>query len=178
MNKNASTGISFGLITGLVYCILLFIRWQNATNFMVFGLLAFLNYLLIIGIIFYEAYYRRKQEPEGYIDFKNLLQTLFISVLVFEFFYSIFNLVYLTYVDPDVVNKMKVAMQQMLDKAGSGISDEQRESYMSNLNNLKNSTDIGQLLQGYLISIAVSGVIAMIIASIMKKNKPIFKESN
>ena len=174
-NQNISTGIAFGLITGLVYCILLFIRWQSATNFILFAALALITYLLIIGILFYEASYRRKLNG-GYIETKELMQTLFVSVLIFELFYSIFNFIYLKYIDPNVVDNMKHAMQKMLDQAGDQVSDQQRKDSMERFDKINEAAEIGSVIKNYFISIAVSGVIALIISAIMKRRKPIFQE--
>jgi len=174
-NQNISTGIIFGLITGLMYCILLFLRWQSATNFVQFGILALVSYLIIIGILFYEASYRRRLNG-GYIETKELMQTLFISVLIFEFFYSLFNFIYLKYIDPGVIDNMKQTMRQILDKAGDQVSDEQRKEAMERFDKLNEATQIGQVIKSYFISIAVSGIIALIISAIMRKSKPIFQE--
>lgn len=174
-NQNVSVGISFGIMIGLVYAILLFFRWQSASNFIQFGILALVSYLIIIGFLFYEASYRKKLNG-GYIEMKELMQTLFISVLIFEFFYSLFNFVYLKYVDPGVIDQMKLAMQQMLDKAGDQVSDQQRKDSMARFDKFKDATEIIEVIKSYFISIAVSGIIALIISAIMKKRKPIFQE--
>ena len=115
-NKNVSTGLSFGVVLGLVYVVLLLWRWKSAENMIMFAVVALLSFLVILGLMFYEASYRRK-ENGGFISLKELFQTLFISVLVFELFYTIFNFIYLKYIDPDVVDRMKVSMQTLLDKA-------------------------------------------------------------
>ena len=174
-NQNISTGVAFGVIIGLAYCILLFIRWQSADNFIQFGILAVVNYLLVIGVLFYEASYRRKLNG-GYIEMKELMQTLFISVLIFELFYSIFNFIYLKYIDPNVIDSMKQTMRQMLNKAGDQVSDEQRKEAMARFDSLGEATQIGQVIKGYFTSIATSGVVALIISAIMRKRKPIFQE--
>ena len=172
-NQNISTGVAFGLVIGLVYCILLFLRWQSATNFIQFGLLAVVSYLVIIGILIYEASYRRKLNG-GYIETKELMQTLFISVLIFELFYSLFNFIYLKYIDPGVIDSMKQAMQKMLNQAGDQVTDEQRRKSMERFDQLGEATQLGQAIKGYFTSIAISGIIALIISAIMRKRKPIF----
>lgn len=174
-NQNISTGIAFGLIIGLVYCILLFLRWQSATNFIQFGLLAIVSYIVIIVILIYEASYRRKLNG-GFIETKELMQTLFISVLIFEFFYTVFNFIYLKYIDPGVIDSMKQAMQKMLNQAGDQITEEQRKQSMERFDKLGEATQIGQAIKSYFLSVAVSGIVALIISAIMKKRKPVFEE--
>lgn len=174
-SKNINTGITFGIIIGLLYCILLFLRWQNAENLIRFGILAFVNYLLVLGIMFYEANYRRKQEEGNFISVKNLFQTLFISVLIFELVYGIFNFVYLKYIDPEVITRMKNAVVQLMENAGN-VSEKDKSDAISRFDDMKKSTEFLPALRSYAISIAISGVFALIIAAIMKKNKPVFQE--
>jgi len=176
-NKNVSTGVAFGIIIGLAYCILLFLRWQSASNFIRFAVLAFVSYIVVLSILFYEAFYRRRQEG-GYITLKDLFQTLLITVLIFEFFYSLYNYIHLTYVDPDVVNRMKIAMEDMLDKAGSNITTQQKQDSLDRIEKLREATQFSKIITSYFTSIAISGVFALIISAIVKKKKPIFPETN
>ena len=173
-NKNVSTGIAFGIIIGLVYCILLFLRWQSASNFIQFALIAFITYIIILGIMFYEAFYRRKQEEGNYITLKQLFQTLLISVLIFEFFYSAYNYIHLKFIDPGVIDRMKIAMENMLDKAGDNVTTQQKKDSLSKIEELKQATEFGKIITGYFTSVAVSGVFALIISAILKKKKPVF----
>lgn len=175
-NKNVSIGLSFGVIIGLVYIVMLLLRWKMAENIIVFGLLAIVSFLVCLGLMFYEAHYRRK-ENGGFITLKDLFQTLFISVLVFELFYTIFNFVYLKYIDPGVVDRMKAGMQAMLDKAGDQITEADKAKRLSQLDKIDDATKTGKLIQGYLISVAISGVCALLVSLIMKKKKNIEFES-
>lgn len=174
-NQNISTGVTFGIVIGLIYAILLFFRWQSATNFIQFGIQTLFDYIVIIILLFTEAVYRKKQNG-GFIEIKELMQTLFVSVLIFEFFYSAFNFVYLKYIDPDVINEMKAAMGQMLDKMGDQVTAEQRKDSMARFDKLDEATDIWKNLQSYVLSVAVSGIVALIISAIMRKKKPVFQD--
>jgi hypothetical protein len=176
-NLNTSTGISYGIITGLVYCLLLFWRWSSASNMITFGISALVGYCVVMAIMFYEAYYRRKQEG-GFVTLKNLFQTLFISVLIFELIYAIYNFIHLKYIDPEVIDRMKSGMSAMLDKAGSNMSDEDKEKALSRFEEMRKATQIGQILKSYLMSLAISGVVALLISLIMKKKRPVFQEIN
>jgi tetrahydromethanopterin S-methyltransferase subunit G len=172
-NKNISTGIMYGIIIGLIYAILVFVRWSVAQNLIAFGTVAFLGYLIVLGLLFLEAYQRRKLEPGGIIDLKNLFQTLFISVLVFELIFAAYTYIHLAFVDTEVIDKMKAGMEQMLDKAPEGqITPEKREEALKRFDDMKKATEIGQVLKGYLISIAISGFFAFVTSLIMRKKNP------
>lgn len=171
-NKNLQIGLTYGLIIGLIYCILVFIRWSLSGNLILFGIMSFISYLVILAIMFVEAFQRRKLE-NGFIDLKNLFQTLFISVLVFELFFALYNFIHLKYIDPNVVDKMKEGMNTMLDKMSNGqITDSQREESLKRFDEMKKATEFVQVAKSYLISIAISGFFAFIIALIMRKKNP------
>jgi hypothetical protein len=173
--NNISTGITYGVVIGLLYCLLLFWRWSSAGNMITFGIIALVSYLIVIAIMFYEAFYRRKQDG-GFITLKNLFQTLFISVLIFELIYAIYNFIHLKYIDPEVIDRMQASVSDMLEKAGGNMSDDDKEKTLSRFDEMKKATELGQVLKSYLISIAISGVVALLIALIMRKKKPVFQE--
>ncbi|MCW3115839.1 MAG: hypothetical protein JWR18_4235 [Segetibacter sp.] len=176
-NKNISTGVTYGVIIGLIYVLMLFFRWSVATNLIKFGLYTFLGYIIILGLLFFEAYQRRKVS-DGFIDFKSLFQTLFISVLIFELLYSIYTYIHLTYVDPTVGDRMRAGMEEMFDKVGDKMSDADKEKALERMGDIKKATELPQMIKSYLSSVAISGIFALIISAIVKKKKPVFEEVN
>lgn len=175
-NRNTKTGLAYGIIIGLVYVLILFWRWTSATNLIKFGLITLVGYIIILALMFIEASQRRKING-GFIDLKNLFQTLFISVLIFEFFYSLYNFIHLKYIDPTVVDRMRAGIEEMLDKAGSSMSDTDKEKAIGRIEDIKKATDLPQVIKSYLSSIAISGVFALLISAIIKKKKPVFIEN-
>lgn len=175
-SQNVSTGATYGVLIGLVYVLFLFWRWSSAENMIMFSIIAGLAYVVVLGMMFYEAFVRRKQNG-GYIDLKNLFQTLFISVIIFEVIYAIYNFIHLKYIDPDVVANMKAGVESMLDKAGE-MSDEDREKALKGFDEMDKATELGSVVKSFLISIAISGVFALIISLIMRRKKPVFEEVN
>lgn len=171
-NRNVSTGLSFGVIIGLIYIILLYWRWNSAENMIMFGIIAIISFMIILGILFYEAFYRRK-ENGGFIELKDLFQTLFISVLIFELFYAIFNFMYLKYIDPEVIDRMKIAMQDLMDKAGDKVTEADKAKQIEQFDKFEEATKPLKVLQQFLIGLAISGVFALLISLIMKKKKKI-----
>ncbi|HWB26728.1 MAG TPA: DUF4199 domain-containing protein [Chitinophagaceae bacterium] len=176
-NKNVSAGLTWGVILGLIYCLFLYLRWSAATNIAAYALLAVINYLLILGLLFVEAAYRKKSAG-GFIELKELFQTLFISVLLFELFYALFDFLYLKWIDPGVIDRMRKATQVMFDKSTVPISDEQKKSTLQAIDSLRQSTQVGNVIQSYFTYVAVSGVLAFFIALIMRKRKPADTETS
>ena len=175
-NKNISTAITYGIIIGLIYVLILFWRWNAATNLMKFGLITFAGFIIILILMFVEAYQVRKLN-NGFIDLKKLFQTLFISVLIFEFFYSLYNFIHLKYVDPEVGNRMKEGFQEIFDKVGDRLSDSDKEKMLERTGDIKKATELPQIIKSYLSSVAITGVFALIISAIVKKKKPVFEEN-
>lgn len=176
-NKNLSTGVTYGIIIGLVYVIILFWRWSAATNFAKFGLISLLGFIVVLSLMTFEALQRRKMN-NGFIELKPLFQTLFISVLIFDFFYTLYNFIHLTYVDPNVVDRMKEGMQEMFDKMGDNMSDSKKEKALEQIKDIRKATELPQLVKSYFSSVAISGIFALIISAIVKKKKPVFEEIN
>ena len=176
-NKNVSTGVTYGVIIGLIYVVILFARWSVATNLIKFGLFSFLGYLVILGLLFYEAFQRRKLN-EGFIDLKSLFQTLFISVLIFEFFYAVYTYIHLTYIDPTVGDRMMQGMEEMFEKVGDQMSDADKDKAMERMGDIKRATELPQMIKSYFSSVAISGIFSLIISAIVKKKKPVFEEIN
>ena len=175
-NKNLSIGATFGIVIGLVYCALLFWRWESSASFIKFAVIIFISYIIILGTLFYEGFYRRKIEG-GYIVLKDVFQTLFISVLILELFYSIYNFIHLKYIDPHTIERMKKVMIEMLDKAGDKVTDEQRADSLKRFDELQKATQIGEIIKSYFTSVAITGVFALIFSAIIKKKQPLVQEN-
>lgn len=170
-NKNIQFGAQYGLLIGLLYIILIFLRWTFASNFFLFAFISFISYIIILGLLLFEGFQRRKISS-GSIDLKNLFQTLFISVIIFELIFSVYTYIHLTLIDPNAIEKMKLAMIELLDKAPKGqISDQQREESLKKFDEMKKATELTQMLKSYLISISISGFFAFLFSFFLKKNK-------
>ena len=174
---NVSTGIRFGLILGAIYCVLLFWRWSAAGNVVILPFITILSYFGILGLMFYEAAYRRKING-GFISVKDLFQTLFISVLLFEMFFSAYNYIHFHFIDTHVVDKMKEGMKEALLKMGPQISDQVKKDKIDGLDQFKDTMTIGQIIKNYFVWVSASGVFALIISVLMRKNPPAAKTIN
>lgn len=175
-NKNIPAAITYGVIIGLVYVLILFWRWSSATNLMKFGLISLVGFLIILILMLVEAYQIRKLN-NGYIDLKKLFQALFISVLIFEFFFSAYNFIHLKYIDPQIGDRMKEGFQEIFDKVGDKMSDSDKEKMLERTGDIKKATDLPQMIKSYLSSVAITGIFALIISAIVKKKKPVFEEN-
>jgi len=173
--NNIQAGLQFGLIIGLIYCTSLFIRYnQISSGPIIIGLIALGFYITILGILIYSGIIRKK-ELGGYISLKEAFQTMFVAVLIGELIYTLFNIIYLKYIDPNYFDKFYSSMETFLGKTIP--NETQREEALEKvkqqleLQKEKGFTIKGTIL-GYLISVATTGVFAFICSIIIRKNRP------
>ena len=121
--SNIKNGMTFGTIIGLIYCVWLFLRYNMINSgIIIVGLITILFYFLVIGMLFYCGI-KRRNELGGYIELKDAFQTIFVAILIAELIYTIFNFIYLKFIDPGYFDKMKTAMETFFEKT---IKDESK----------------------------------------------------
>jgi hypothetical protein len=175
--SNAKTGLIFGLMIGLIYCISLYLRYNAASSVIMFGVITLLFYLIVIGMLIFCGI-RRRNELGGYIELKDAFQTIFIAILVAELIYVLFNIVYLKFIDPNFFDHWQTKMEAFLERT---IKDDTRREEA--LNKLKEQMETQKekgltaagILKSYLISVAITGVFGLIAALIVRKRKMEFE---
>ena len=168
--SNYATGIKFGIAAGITYMLMLVLRYMFfAVNPLVLSIAAFLGYLSLVIFMIVAARYRKK-ELGGYADVKQLFQTIFIVILIGEVCYSLFNYIYLTYIDPHFLERFVQNTQEWMErmKLPEDKMDQMKESLEA-----QKSTSIKTILLGFAQFIVIDSIIGLIIAFIMKKKKPL-----
>ncbi len=173
MNKEIlNKSITWGLITGLVYVVLILL--QNmffANNVVSFGLVKTLCYLVIIGFFVATALNARKLNG-GLISLQEAFGAIFVAILIAEAFYGVFNLIYVKYIDPNFLEKVTNGSIEMLEKAN--MPQEKIDEAVANMKEgQKKQYSIGAQIQGYLFSVIIDSIFAIIIAAIIKKDKKV-----
>jgi hypothetical protein len=167
-------GLRFGLLTGLLYVVLLFFRYNFfASNPLSFGLCAITSYLIILMMYLFTGI-ARKKELGGYADFKEIFTSIFIAILIAEVVYIVFNLVYLKFVDPSFWENFRANTLTYLQK--KGLTDEQIDQQMKSFKDMNKQTEPLTLLKGYGISVIIDCIFGLIFAVILRKAKPVFEE--
>jgi hypothetical protein len=168
-----SLGITFGIITGLVYVVLLFIRYNFfAYSPVVYSTFAFIAYILILGMYLLCGIRRKKQLGE-YSETKDIFLTLFITILITEITYVIFNFIYLTYIDPDFMNRyLQVTYDYLSHK---GISTQGVEAQMDKLKEQTHSlSSVAFSFVGLGIWIIIDSIVCLMLSLALRKPKPQF----
>ena len=164
-------GLKWGLIIGTLYCILLWMRYQmGESNPVVFGLWMTISFIMVLVLLFISGVQLRRKAG-GYMDLKETFKILFLSVLILELLYALFNFIYLKYINPDFFVNFKAASETMLENAKQ--SQEEIDRTLKNIDvDAARNMNIFDFMKSYLFSIAVTGIFAFFIALIVKRNPP------
>ncbi len=165
-----SIPLRFGLITGLIYIVLLFIRYKYfASNPVQFGLSALVTYIIILMMYLFTGI-ARKKELGGYGESKEIFQSIFIVILITELVYILFNLIYLKYIDPAFWENLKTTTLSYYK--GLKLDGEQMEQRMKSFKDVDQQTRPIGLLKGYGFSVIIDSLFGLIFATILRKKKP------
>jgi hypothetical protein len=166
-----STGIRFGLLTGVIYVFLLFVRYHFAASNPIFiGLFAILSYFVILVLYLFTGI-ARKKELGGSGEMKEIFQSIFITILIAELFYVFFNLIYFKFVDPAFWNHFKATSLTIMEKAG--LTKEEIDEKMKGFKDVGQETNPMGLVKGYGTSVVMDSIFGLIFAAILRKKKPI-----
>lgn len=173
-NQSLSTPVKMGIITGLVYCVLIFIENQFFyKNPLQFGASKFIFYLVILAGYFYTGWLTRK-ELGGFITFQECLKAILLAIAITELIYLIFSTVYVKYIDPTFIDKMKVVTRDFMVR--SNVPDDNINEAMAKFNDAGKIT-LWTVIQSYGFAIIIDAVFGVIIALILKKPRPEFENS-
>ena len=176
--NSGSHGLRWGVIIGSIDCILLFLRFNmGANNAGIFGMLTFVGFLAVIILLFVSGINFRKKNG-GYVEMKEAFKALFIAVLVFELFYSIFTVVYLKYIDPGFFDKFRTSTESLLQMAKQSQAD--TDKVLASIDQWAaqaKTLNVFDILKTYLYNVAITGLFALIFAFIIKKKQP-FADQN
>ncbi|HEY4965676.1 MAG TPA: DUF4199 domain-containing protein [Puia sp.] len=163
--------VRYGLITGFIYIILLFIRYHfSSSNPIFFGLFAIASYVVIL-LLFLFTGIRRKKQLGGSGEMKDIFQAIFISILIAELCYVLFNWIYFKFIDPAFWEKLKAASLVIMEKAR--LPQDQIDEKMKNFKDVDQQTKPWGLIKGYGTGVVVDSIFGLLFASILRTKKPV-----
>jgi hypothetical protein len=137
-------------------------QWGMSTG------LWFVGFVITI-ILFAQTGKMQRKEMGGYIDIKQAFQAIFVAALIVCIISSIYDFIYIKYIDPNMMDKIKESSIAMAEKWGAPQETlDNMEKQFDDENTLK----LSKQLQGLLTSIIFYGILSLICAAIVKKNKP------
>lgn len=168
-SSKTKTGIQFGIITGIVYILVLVARYYFGNTPTQLGMASVVGYALVV-VCFYLAARARKKQLGGMADLKELFGTVFIVILITELCFSIFNYVYLRYLDPGYLDRFGRSTMEWMRQVKA--PEKELETFQKTLEEQK-QTSFGTLALGFARAVIMDSLIGLIIAFTMKKNKPV-----
>lgn len=165
----ARTGLLWGVATGIIYMVLLFVRYRffgQTTSTL--GISSAIAYMVIVVMMILTAHARKKQLG-GYATAKELFTPVFIVILIAELCFTVFNYIYLYFIDPGYLERFgRQTMDMMIQMKAS----EQKIKEFADIIQEQKKTSIGTLLLGWAQSVVIDSVVGLIIVFVMKKNPP------
>ena len=170
-HSKTNVGVRFGLLTGLIYVLLLFLRYYlSSSNPIFIGVLAVISYLIILMLFLFTGMARRK-ELGGYGEIREIFQSIFIAILITELCYVIFNLIYFKYIDPAFWEKFRAASLTFMEKAG--MAQHEIDERMKSLKDLGQQTNPMGLIKGFGTSVVMDSIFGLIFAALLRKKRPL-----
>ncbi|OYQ38020.1 hypothetical protein CHU92_06875 [Flavobacterium cyanobacteriorum] len=168
-------GVTFGIIIGVISIIISAIMYATDlslfTKWWVGIVLFFIN--LILGIV---AVGKAKASQGGFISFKETFTTFFIAMAIGAAISSTFMFILFNFIDPGakdiILENVKEMTVNMMQEIGSSTEDIKKT--VEKLDETDNFSFASQL-QSYMWGLLLYIIIGLIVAAIMKKNKPEFE---
>jgi uncharacterized membrane protein (DUF106 family) len=131
---------------------------------------------VIILVILLKKY---RSGQEGIINFLDAFLFGLIALVSAGIITTVFNYLFINYFDTDYMKNVLQAQRDWMENYMSGrASEEQITNALDRIDaQAENIGSIGQSLKGLLSSVIFSGIIALIVAAIMKKNPDVFNNT-
>ena len=171
--KTSNIGLSYGLITGLIICIITLIQYLGGLKTYL-SPVGFLTYIILL-VMAVLAGQKQKKLNGGYLEFSEALKvtfSVFASALLLQ---TLFTYVLLNFIDvsfkealaQEVMNKSEEFMRKF--GASESMIDEAMEKARQS-----DSFAFGNMMLGFGIWCIVWFIVCLIISAIIKKSKPVF----
>ena len=169
-NQSISTPVKMGVIIGLVYCILIYL--ENRVFYkspIQFTSMKLVFYLVVIAGYFYTGWITRR-DLGGYITFQECLKAILVAIAITELLYVIFNVIYIKYIDPHFIEKLKVSTHDFLVSINT--PPDKVDDTLRNFDTAGKVT-FWSSFQSYGFSLIIDSIFGVLISLILKKQRPV-----
>lgn len=163
----------YGLILGIIYLVLYSACNILVGKFIAFYLAKFVGYVLFFIIMGVFAT-RIKKSNGGYIEFREIFGAIFIMILISELIYVVYNFIYYKYIDPQFMDKMKVAYMTFMENFK--IPDDKLEDANKSMDKAMAEVKTFNLLnnlKSYLSIIIMDSLFGMLVCLAVRKSRPV-----
>jgi hypothetical protein len=178
-----SSALRTGLIIGVVSIVVFIIMY--VADFKPVGIMKPILMMLIslainiaILVVLFKKY---RTEAGGFISFRDAFLYCLIALVAGALVSTIFTLLFIQFIEPgyykNIMDAQKTWMENYL--SGKGLSDEQMTQALDKID--EQAATMGSItstLKNLLGSVIVSGIIALIVGAIMKKNPDVFDNTS
>lgn len=165
----------FGILAGLLtigVTLMGYLFAGDSVSFQQQGLFSFGSFILVFLLAYQAIKSYRNEQLGGYIHFKDSFQVAVIIGAICGFLGSLFNLIYLTYVDASFIDIMMRQMEEMY--LTMGMNEGQVEQAMVKL---KEGFSTASLAKGLITGPIIYGLIIGLIGGIIGRKKNRIPES-
>lgn len=111
----------------------------------------------------------------GFISFKQCFRTLFIAILIICVTSFLYQQIYLKFIDPSFLDRMKEATLAFTEKMGAG--QDQLDDVADKMDKqIAESNSVSRQLLSVVWAVVFYSIIGFVISAIVRKNKPLFIE--
>jgi len=181
-NKNQSNvPISLSIKWGIIIAIINILLYTTLNKFLMNSENMTLYYVAIgstfVLTIVLLSFLARQQRSAlgGFISFKQCFRTLFIAILIICVTSFLYQQIYLKFIDPSFLDRMKEATLAFTEKIGAG--QEQLDDVADKMDKqIAESNSVSRQLLSVVWAVVFYSIIGFVISAIVRKNKPLFIE--
>ena len=171
--KNKMAAI-YGLLLGVISMVMTtgsYMMVGNLIGFYALTGLFFILYFVLLGIFAG----RIRKANGGYIEFKEVFGAVIIMVFVSCLISYLYNFIYVKYIDPGFMDKMKTTVVQYMEK--NKVPDDTIDETVRKMDKQTAESkgfNFGKNLLAYFELVIFYTLFGLIVSLIVKKNKPVF----
>ena len=165
----SSVAIRYGLLTGLLYVIFLFVVFVAGLE--ASTAVGWLGLVFPVGGI-YLAHQHYKTQNSGFMSYGQGLGIGVLLSIVSGLITGVFNYVYRTFIDPEMNGRMLETVRTKMEEGGN-MSDEQIDGALK-MSAKFSSGPVGFAV-GLVVAVISGFIIALIISAFTKHNRPEFE---
>lgn len=161
--------LRFGVLAGLLtvgVTLMGYLFAGDSLSFQQQGLFSFGSFILVFLLTYQGIKSYREEQLGGYIHFKDSFQVAVLIGAICGFMGALFNLIYLSYVDPGFINVLERQMEEMWLKMG--MNDGQVEQAMEKL---KEGFSTANLAKGLVTGPIIYGLIIGLVGGLIGRKK-------
>ncbi|GAA3983428.1 DUF4199 domain-containing protein [Hymenobacter antarcticus] len=167
-----AVALRYGLLLTVSGILVDFLVRIAGFNFMTFGIASFLGGITVSIVWIVLAHRAFKRANGNLMTFGQGLTIAMIMMLITGFVSGLFNYLYVHYIDPEFVERMKAGMTEFMER--NNVPDEQIETSTARLDGM--NVGIGKALLGGLGNGLGFGLfLGLIVSAFTKKSKPEFE---